>query len=323
MSGNLTSIGRLGLAGNNTNSALLTSPRHRISQSTGAQFHGLDGLTAHGWTSQEQPETNAGTGASAPSHATPFHMRTYSSPVQPELMQQQAPTQFSHQTPFPRRNFSNYIPSPLSADALSSPQTNTQQQQHAVPSPTPSYSHMRSSSNAILQEIDTSLSNSRHRSMHSGSQHNPMSHPASTHLNQSPSMAQSSANTTLSFNPSSSATVEPSSATATSSMSSSSSSSTPSPPSSTLRLVDDARALFHLAQSRLPPPTFSAFVNLVQHSRSLSVGGLDASSTSSDQSARWSEIRERARELLNGHEEIERRFHALMHETQMQHMQHE
>jgi hypothetical protein len=72
-------------------------------------------------------------------------------------------------------------------------------------------------------------------------------------------------------------------------------------------LVEQARHLFHLAQSRLHPSAFSEFVHLVQQFRT--VGG--------EQHA-WEEIRLKAAMLLRGQHEVLALFDKLLEATQMQ-----
>ena len=77
-------------------------------------------------------------------------------------------------------------------------------------------------------------------------------------------------------------------------------------------LVDQARALFQTAQSRLPGATFGEFVALVQQIRSISSSGAGADAHA------WDAIRHRAAQLLGPYQDIYALFEQLLQATQMQ-----
>lgn len=81
-----------------------------------------------------------------------------------------------------------------------------------------------------------------------------------------------------------------------------------------LSLVDQARSLFHAAQSRLAAGVFSEFVSLVQQFRSIT-GGPHANSNSH---AQWEEIRYKAAALLAAQPDLYAMFEQLMQATQTQ-----
>ncbi len=204
-------------------------------------------------------------------------------PQQQQQQQQQAqsyhPSSASQSTPQPApRSKSNYLhvmPSPLSADALASPSP----QRHNQPS-NGGGEHRNAAAAAagapdILHEINAHLSSSR-----GGRSASPATSPVAA---RSTSAYHHSNGFTTAVAPAA---------------------------SSASGLVDQARALFHTAQSRLPAHTFTEFVALVQQFRSAASNG-----------GNWDGIRQRAAGLLAPWQDIHALFEQLLHATQVQQQQ--
>lgn len=199
--------------------------------------------------------------------------------------------------PRPRSDYVYMMPSPLSADALASPSPqrnnnhNHQQQQHdgaeqQQQQRNASATTAAAASPDILHEINAHLSSSR-----GGKAASPVSSPmrngASNHQQQ-----QHHSNGYVPAAPSASS------------------------------LVDQARALFHTAQARLPAHTFTEFVSLVQQFRSAASASNGAThSTAGSGGGSWEAIRQQAAGLLAPWQDIHALFEQLLHATQVQQQQ--